>query len=395
MLLRASDHKNMHVSDFPEMCLFTTELVYPDPDMPDSGKVIVAFNPPADTSDGSKAEPKTLEVPLQPSHAHLSTVDIVMHSSPTKGYNMGDTYNSWFSACIGYDVILVDSGGNRREILGNVPPNAAGKNSPAANTKGSLWLSNMASNIPFVNSYAGVDEGIMFADCAPFLVVTERSWENAQSRLPENETLDITKFRPNIVVAGAEEEFEEDYWAELAVGDKLKIVLTANCARCTSLNVDYATGKVGAGESGKILKKLQGDRRVDKGAKYSPIFGRYGFLDKMPVGSKLKVGDEVTVAKRNAERSRLGKWRFRLEPLCDDSDVLIALVNSVAELEYRFVINTKGIPSPCSQHTVMFRHVISLSPSIFCSALSGFDHVFIFFFAYLLLSERCETTLHP
>ena len=347
MLLRASDHKNMHVSEFPEMCLFTTELIYPDPDVPDSGKVIVTFNPPADTTDGSKAEPKTLEVPLQPTHAHLSAIDVKMHNSPTKGYNMGDAYNAWFSACFGYDVILVDSGGNRREILGNVPPNAAGKNSPAAATKGS-WLSNVASNIPFVNSTPGVDEGIMFADCAPFLVVTEKSWQNAQSRLPEDEELDITKFRPNIVVAGSEDDFEEDYWAELAIGEKLKIVLTANCARCTSLNVDYTTGKFGAAESGKILKKLQGDRRVDQGAKYSPIFGRYGFLDKMPVGSRLKVGDEVTVVKKNAERSRFGKCEVGAQSVyCDyDNDRLTVCMGSMADVEHRFVIRTGELLFP-------------------------------------------------
>jgi uncharacterized protein YcbX len=308
MLLRAADLKNMHVSEFTEMCLFTTQLIYPDPDVPDSGKIVVTFNPPTDNPNGSNGKPKTLDVPLQPSRTHLSTVGVMMHSSPTKAYNMGDPYNSWFSACFGYDVILVSIGENRRKILGNVPPNAAGKNGLGAGAKGSSWLSNLASNIPFVNTCAGVDEGISFSDCAPFLVVTEKSWSNARSRLPENETLDITKFRPNIVVAGAEQEFEEDYWAELAVGPRLKIVLTANCARCNSLNVDYATGKVGTGESGKILKKLQSDRRVDQGVKYSPVFGRYGFLDKMPAGSMLTVGDEVTVVKRNPERTRFGTY---------------------------------------------------------------------------------------
>ena len=323
MLLRASDLKNMHVSEFTEMCLFTTQLIYPDSDVPDSGKIVVTFNPPTDNSNGSNAEPKTLEVPLQPSRTHPSTVDVKMHSSPTKAYNMGDPYNSWFSACFGYDVILVNIGGNRREVLGNVPPNAAGRNGPTASAKGSSWLSNITSYIPFVNTYAGVNEGIGFSDCAPFLVVTEKSWSNAQSRLPENETLDITKFRPNIVVAGAEQEFEEDYWAELAVGEKLKIVLTANCTRCNSLNVDYATGKVGTGESGKVLKKLQSDRRVDQGAKYSPIFGRYGFLDKMPAGSMLKVGDEVTVVKRNAERTRFGKYGSEVDFSSDSWGKLI------------------------------------------------------------------------
>ena len=323
MLLRASDLKNMHVSEFTGMCLFTTELVHPDPDIPGSGMIIVTFNPPADASDASKAEPRVLKVPLQPNHAHLSTVDVKMHSSPTKGYNMGETYNSWFSARLGFDVILVDSGGNRREVLGNVPPNAAGQTAPPATAKAQSWLSSVASTIPFVTSYAGVHEGIKFADCAPFLVISERSWKNAQSRLPEGENLDITKFRPNIVVAGVDEPFQEDYWAELAIGEGLKIVLTANCARCNSLNVDYATGKVGTGDSGKIFKKLQGDRRVDKGAKYSPIFGRYGFLDKMPVGSKLSIGDEVRVVKENAERSRFGKCGQELKSIRDNSNILI------------------------------------------------------------------------
>lgn len=354
MLLRASDLKNMHVSDFPEMCLFTTELIYPDRDVPDSGKIIVTYNPPADTSDGSKTEPRTLDVPLEHPYAHLSTIDVKMHYSPTKGYNMGDTYNSWFSACFGYDVILVDSGRNRREILGNVPPNAAGKNTPAANAKRSSWLSYVASSIPFFNSYAGIDEGIKFADCAPFLVITEKSWENAQSRLPPHESLDITKFRPNIVVAGAEEEFEEDYWAELAIGDKLKIVLTANCARCNSLNVDYATGKVGKGESGKILKKLQSDRRVDLGAKYSPIFGRYGFLDKMPAGSRLEVGDEVRVVKRNAERTRFGTCGARVQLVCDEFDVLTWSVDSVAEPEHGFMITINDKEIPLSTTNLLF-----------------------------------------
>lgn len=313
MLLRASDLKNMHVAHFTEMCLFTTELIYPSPDEPDSGKIIVTYTPPEPTDKGQQQEqPRTLEVPLQPQYTHLPTVDVSMHSSPTQGYNMGETYNSWFSTCFGYDVILTYIGNNKRQILGNMPPNAADRSiQNTANSKssgGGSWLSTITSNIPFVNSSAGVDEGISFSDCAPYLVVTESSWANASARLPPSEKMDITKFRPNIVVQGTEvQEFEEDYWAELAVGDKVKIVLTQNCARCNSLNVDYKTGKVATSEAGTILKKLQKDRRVDMGAKYSPIFGRYGFLDRVPVGPKMSVGDEVKVLRRNEERSRFGK----------------------------------------------------------------------------------------
>ena len=139
--------------------------------------------------------------------------------------------------------------------------------------------------------------------------------------------MDITKFRPNIVLDGAEEEFEEDFWGELDVFApsheqrdskqgrhigllKTKLVLTLNCARCNSLNVDYQTGKVGTGEAGKILKKLQSDRRVDPGSKYSPVFGRYGFIDRVAEGETgvvLSIGDEVQVSRWNKSRTTWGK----------------------------------------------------------------------------------------
>ena len=123
--------------------------------------------------------------------------------------------------------------------------------------------------------------------------------------------MDISKFRPNIIVEGADEEYEEDFWGEIQIGDNAVIVLTQNCFRCNSLNIDYGTGKVALGESGKILKKLNSDRRVDPGAKWSPVFGRYGFLKRLDgkqgEGVRVSVGDEVKVIKKNAVRTRVGK----------------------------------------------------------------------------------------
>ena len=80
--------------------------------------------------------------------------------------------------------------------------------------------------------------------------------------------------------------YDEDYWAALTVsnsaraekGSQAQILLTANCGRCSSINVDYHTGKTAEGDDGMVLKKMMKDRRVDPGNKHSPIFGRYGFL---------------------------------------------------------------------------------------------------------------------
>jgi uncharacterized protein YcbX len=289
--------KNMHISDFPEMCLFLTSIVYPTKGNPSGGIIIVTHVEPGSTNH------QILEVPLRPETSVLSTMGITMHSSPTNGYDMGPHYNQWFSKCFGYEVVLLYLGENRREVLGNMSPAVTWKQQQQQS-----WMSNLVSRLPVSGDVPGVDEGIGFADVAPYLVVTERSWKDASARLPESEPLDITKFRPNIVVQGADKEFEEDYWAELAIGESLKIVLTQNCARCRSINVDYATGKPATSEAGSILKRLQKDRRVDPGSRYSPIFGRYGFLDKAMAGSTMRVGDEVKVLKTNKERSIFGEY---------------------------------------------------------------------------------------
>jgi uncharacterized protein YcbX len=163
-----------------------------------------------------------------------------------------------------------------------------------------------------------VDEGIGFADVAPFLIISSASWADASKRLGEGREMDVTKFRPTIVVEGAGGAWEEDYWGELSVegqggkDEAVRFVLTQNCARCNSLNVDYETGKVGVGPEGSMLKLLSKDRRVDPGSKWSPIFGRYGFLGGKDEVS-VSVGDSVVVTKKNEDRMSWGKCHRRPE----------------------------------------------------------------------------------
>jgi glycine hydroxymethyltransferase len=317
MLFDVKQGKNMHVAYHVEMCLFTT--AFDDATTPK--EVIVTY-----TKDHvfdhpeKKVSAEALHVSLDPATEGLDEVEITMHSSPVVGYDMGEKYDAWFSERFGYEVKLLYIGGNSRKVLGNMPPDvAAGQQSESPVTgSGSTWLGSLTSTAASLlrtvtgAGYEGVDRGISFADVAPYLVISTKSWEDAQRRLDgSGEVVDISKFRPNIIVDGADAAFEEDYWAGLEIGDDgAKIILTQNCARCNSLNVDYDTGKVGEGESGKILKKLQSDRRVDPGAKWSPVFGRYGFLARIPEGKEaptVSVGDEVRVVRRNKERTRFGK----------------------------------------------------------------------------------------
>ncbi|CCC05137.1 hypothetical protein SMACR_07875 [Sordaria macrospora] len=201
---------------------------------------------------------------------------------------------------------------------------------------------------------------ITFTDVAPLLITSESSLSNLSARLtpesPEESTKPTThpqvpqvpmyKMRPNLVVDGkGEEAWAEDYWGELVVTSrstsstrrstsntaptttnkktktKTKLHLTGNCARCTSLNVDYDTGKPAKGEMGAVLKKLMKDRRVDPGMKWSPVFGRYAFVGESAIVEEeeeeeeegrevwISVGDEVQVTRRNEERTVMD-WPF-------------------------------------------------------------------------------------
>ncbi len=312
---KGTRYENMHVGHVFQMCLFTTAISFPSAES--SGHIIVTFTSPHDRST------KTWKVPLQPDTSGLEMLDVNMHQSPTKSFHMGSTHSEWFSSCFDYPVVLTYLGTNYRPVLGNIAPNAASRNvqrqqQPQHSNGATSWLSSIASSMPSIlgggsSNIDDEDYNVTFADCSPYLIISSTSHSNVSGRLPEGQDMDITKFRPNIIVSGAADAFDEDYWSELSINSSsgaspTKIQLTSNCIRCASINVDYDTGTAGTGPAGEVLKKLQADRRVDKGHKYGPVFGRYGFLSREEIAydgtsKTVKVGDEVEVTKRNQERT--------------------------------------------------------------------------------------------
>lgn len=322
MLLKAGPDgslNNMHVGHYLPMALFSTDIIFPDEDGDNrddesedgGGKIIVTYRAPIGQPD-SKTGNKTLEVPLQPSTAGLEAVQVTMYRSSVDAYKMPAEYSAWFSEHFGFDVVLAYVGEKRRPVLGNLPQ-------PQQPVRPGGWLSSIANSIPYFGNgdRAENDNNLLaFTDLAPYLLVSETSLADVSLRLPEGEEMDVTKFRPNIVLSGAENAFEEDFWDELVIGD-LRFTLTSNCGRCQSINVDFDTGVAGTGGSGSVLKKLMKDRRVDKGNKYSPVFGRYGFLGTSSAGGRrgsvdceLNVGDTVEVTRRNEHHTTFGEFPY-------------------------------------------------------------------------------------
>jgi uncharacterized protein YcbX len=291
---------NMQVSRVFSMALFGTEIIFPGEEEDTTGKIIVTYRPPV-------GDVQRLQVPLCPSTEGLEVLQVDLYKSLTAAYKMPTEYNAWFSGCFGFDVVLAYLGDNRRPVLRT-------SNAEDGGGSNSSWVSSITKHILYLGAGSnrppdGEDEKVLtFTDLAPYLIVSETSLHDVSSRLPDGQEMDMTKFRPNIVVSGADTAYEEDFWGEIAVvNEDIRFALGNNCGRCVSINVDLETGTTAAGEAGMVLKKLMADRRVDKGNKYSPIFGRYAFLEAGGDGPVIKVGDEVEVTKRSEERRTFGE----------------------------------------------------------------------------------------
>ncbi|KAL6896501.1 MOSC domain-containing protein [Trichoderma evansii] len=303
------DLQKLQLDRFPALSRFIPEIV--------GDEIHVRYMPPEVPLVPSCLEQNVvLRMPLDPDLSGLNQQVINLHQSLVNAYRMGDYFDEWFTACLGFKTIFFYIGDERRPVLGTNSPRSQPV-AAAPPTQG--WLPYLYSYIWGGYNYVWggrhhqaeskpEPDWLTFADMAAYLVATEKSLSNVNARFSNN-TVDIVKFRPNIVVDG-EVEFDEDFWAELSIGGRPIFALTKLCDRCTSLNVDYDTGRFGEGEKGMLLKKLMADRRVDMGAKWEPVFGKYAFLVDDLDGADISVGDEVAVTKRTAERPA-ADWPYK------------------------------------------------------------------------------------
>ena len=214
----AKSYKNMTVAHYNEMVRFFPEMHLPS----DGGKgtISITFKPLDDS------EPKKIEMPLEPDTSRLELIDIEMHKSPTRAYRMDDEYNEWLSSCFGYECALAYIGENTREVkMSSTGYKQFGSGGNGVSNSWFSSVSTMASKASGMIMGSGAEEPatIKFSDVAPYLIVSSKSMDDVHRRLPDGEQYDITKFRPNVIVSGADEPWEEDFWAELTIGGKSRI----------------------------------------------------------------------------------------------------------------------------------------------------------------------------
>ncbi len=152
------------------------------------------------------------------------------------------------------------------------------------------------------------DDVVSFADGYPLMLLSEASLtdlnthiadavENA-GRLPAFRPLPMNRFRPNLVVTGADA-FTEDNWQRIRIGDAV-FRSTKPCERCVVTTVDQTKGEFDGKEPLKTLasyrmaKDVMPDRFESLGVGANAVlFGQNLIAES--VGAIVRVGDPVEV----------------------------------------------------------------------------------------------------
>ncbi|WP_221394225.1 MOSC domain-containing protein [Dyadobacter sp. NIV53] len=162
-----------------------------------------------------------ISVPFQPISANPLTVTI--WDDETDALTVSDEADKWLSDVLERNVRLVI-----------MPESAERKADPR---------------------YAKNEENVSFADGFPFLIISQASLDQLNSRLAE--PIEMKRFRPNFVVTGTTPH-EEDGWKSVQIGN-IQFDIVKPCARCVLTTVDPETG----GKGPEPLKTLATYRRVN------------------------------------------------------------------------------------------------------------------------------------
>jgi uncharacterized protein YcbX len=242
-----------------------------------------------------------MQFPLRPDVTMYESSYLDMHGSACEVYDMGVECSDFLSRYFGFETKLFYIGNNSRIVNGSGAPN-----SELAVSKHHPMKAAMRKVLP--SSMIAPTERITFQDIGQYLIVTTESNDEVSTQLTEGHTMDIHKFRPNIIVSGAPKAYDEDFWSQLVFPGGLKMNFGGTCWRCQAITIDTEKGGKAEGEEGEVWKRLMKYRRVDAGWKYGPVFGKYSYTSLNDIGRTISVGDQAVVTKRVRNQPVFGEF---------------------------------------------------------------------------------------
>ena len=145
---------------------------------------------------------------------------------------------------------------------------------------------------PVDPAYGTPDDRALFSDGFPVLLANTASLGALNAALPE--PVDMTRFRPNIVMTGAAP-WAEDHWRRIRIGGVVFRVVKP-CSRCVVTTVDQTTGE--RPNKSEPLRTLGRMRRTADGV----MFGQNLIPDN---AGRIAVGDAIEILEAGESNVRL------------------------------------------------------------------------------------------
>ena len=190
-----------------------------------------------------------LEVPLYPQTG--DSIDVCIWGDKNRGALVSEEADRWFGEYLEFPCRLVHKLGDDPRLVDS--------------------------------SFAESGDQVGFADGFAFLMISEASLEDLNSRLED--PLPINRFRPNFVVRGCGP-YAEDGWSRLRIGG-VPFRVAEPCPRCAITAVDQETGVRGK----EPLRTLATYRKSDG----EVFFGRNLIQDAL---GTVRLGDPVEITPR-------------------------------------------------------------------------------------------------
>ncbi|MCB1582312.1 MAG: MOSC N-terminal beta barrel domain-containing protein [Xanthomonadales bacterium] len=181
-------------------------------------------------------------------------VEIKVWQDSFLAQTLGETANQWFSKYLGFTVRLVQYTNVSHRLIDQ--------------------------------EFAQRQQPVAFADAYPILVTHESTLSQLNQQL--SQPVDMSRFRPNIVVSTQQPAWDELNWQQLQTTD-LQLDLVKPCSRCVMTGVEQTSGQ----QTGAEVLKTLSQKFAHQG---KAVFGVNAIPQlKTGAGTKLAVGAQLTI----------------------------------------------------------------------------------------------------
>jgi uncharacterized protein YcbX len=132
------------------------------------------------------------------------------------------------------------------------------------------WLDDPRRRSVAIDHGGMAGDSLTLADAGPLLLTTTTSLRQLNDWLPDGTSIEMARFRPNVVVDDVPRPFEEDDWRDIRIGN-VSFRFAEICDRCVMTTIDPVTLVAGKEPLRTLARHRQWDHKTWFGIRLVPL----------------------------------------------------------------------------------------------------------------------------